>query len=145
MNRYIYAINCILQLSSDDTEILYISEKTGMSYLQESCVVNIDIQNMSIQNFCPDVILHDGQRNQIVFVNFSDIGGVFTEEKVKAVEESIFCPGLEAAFISAFPTTAEALKEYHRMAGNTNVWVADSPRHTMQKLNLRMEKEYGKN
>ena len=87
MDKYIRGINCILTLVSADTEILYISEKRGPPCIQlENHAINIGIRDFISQPSCPDTVLYDKFRNQIIFISFSEISGIFTEEKVKSVE-----------------------------------------------------------
>lgn len=116
MNKYLCGINCILKLSSPDTEILYISEKTGASYEQIKNPVTInDIPDFSLQPFCPDAVLYDKCRKQIIFVNFTEISGIFTESKVEIIREYCHCHGItgvEAVFITAFQTADMAINEY---------------------------------
>ena len=130
MDKYIRCINCILKLLSADTEILYISEKIGTPCIQlENHAINIGIRDFISQPSCPDTVLYDKFRNQIIFISFSEISGIFTEEKVKAGEEICHCPGTEAVFITAFQTTDDMLADYQKLAVNTNVWTADAPDH----------------
>lgn len=140
MDKYLYDINCIIKLSSPDTEILYISEKTGAPYEQtKNPVTNIDIPDFSLQPFCPDAVLYDKCRKQIIFVNFAEISGIFTESKVENIRGYCHCHGItgvEAVFITAFQTADMAINEYYGIADDTNVWTADAPEHTMQKIKL---------
>lgn len=82
----------------------------------------------------PDIILYDVSQKRIIFIEAYHSTGPFTLDRVNAIKDLCRCEtGTQAAFITAFDTTAKMLKHYREVAWDTDIWAADEPTHLVHK------------
>ncbi len=77
----------------------------------------------------PDLILHDKQREWLLFVEAVTSHGPVTELRLNELTKLADDTGVGLVFVTAFPDAAEFRKHMSAIAWETEVWMADQPDH----------------
>ena len=92
------------------------------------------IKVMSQSGNMPDIIFYDQQEKRVIFIEVYHSTDPFTLNRVNALKSLCHCEaGTEAAFITAFDTTAKMLKHYKEVAWYTEIWSSDELTHLLHK------------
>jgi len=116
-------------------ELLYIGDATDRDLWQKDArLKELGIRVLSESGNLPDIIVYDTSAKRIIFIEAFHSSGPFTVDRVNAIKSLCQCEaGTEAAFITAFDTTAKMLKHYKQVAWDTDMWSADEPTHLVHK------------
>lgn len=127
--------NLVPLVSKGKPELLYIGDATDRDLWQKNeRLEELGIHILSKSGNLPDIIVYDKQEKRIIFIEAYHSTGPFTIERVNALKALCHCDkGTEAAFITAFDTTAKMLKHYKEIAWDTEIWSADEPTHLVHK------------
>lgn len=79
----------------------------------------------------PDLILHDKQREWLLFVEAVTSHGPVTELRLNELTKLAKDTGVGLVFVTAFPDAAEFRKHMNAIAWETEVWMADQPDHVV--------------
>ena len=122
-------------ISNSKPELLYIGDATDRDLWQNNERMDeLGIHVLSQSGNLPDIIVYDTQENRVIFIEAYHSTGPFTIDRVNALKKLCHCKdGTEAAFITAFDTTAKMLKHYKEVAWDTEIWSADEPTHLVHK------------
>lgn len=116
-------------------ELLYIGDATDRDLWQkDERMKELGINVLSQSGNLPDIILYEQSAKRIIFIEAYHSTGPFTLDRVNAIKALCDCEdGTEAAFITAFDSTAKMLKNYKDVAWDTEMWAADEPTHLVHK------------
>lgn len=122
-------------VSKGNPELLYIGDATDRDLWQKDTRLDeLGIHVLSKSGNLPDVIVYDASEKRIIFIEAYHSTGPFTLGRVNAIKSLCQCEtGTEAAFITAFDSTAKMLKHYKEVAWDTDIWSADEPTHLVHK------------
>ncbi len=116
-------------------ELLYIGDATDRNLWQkDERLDELGIHVLSQSGNLPDIIVYDESQKRVIFIEAYHSTGPFTIDRVNAIKSLCACAeGTEAAFITAFDSTAKMLKNYKDIAWDTDIWSADEPTHLVHK------------
>ncbi len=122
-------------ISKGYPELLYIGDASDRDLWQKDERLNeLGIHVLSDSGTLPDIIMYDTSEKRIVFIEAFHSTGAFTLDRVNKIKEMCQCEsGTQAAFITAFDTTAKMLKNYKDVAWDTDMWSADERTHLVHK------------
>lgn len=127
--------NLIPLVSKGKPELLYIGDAVDRDLWQKNeRLEELGIHVLSRSGNLPDIIIYDPQEKRVIFIEAYHSTGPFTLDRVNALKALCHCEeGTEAAFITAFDTTAKMLKHYREVAWDTEIWSSDEPTHLVHK------------
>lgn len=127
--------NLIPLISKGKPELLYIGDAADRDlYQQDERLDELGIHVLSGSGNLPDIIAYDATEKRVIFIEAYHSTGPFTLDRVNAIKALCDCEnGTEAAFITAFDTTSKMLKNYKKIAWDTEIWSADEPTHLVHK------------
>lgn len=127
--------NLIPLVSKGKPELLYIGDAVDRDLWQKNeRLEELGIHVLSRSGNLPDIIIYDPQEKRVIFIEAYHSTGPFTLDRVNALKALCHCEeGTEAAFITAFDTTAKMLKHYKEVAWDTEIWSSDEPTHLVHK------------
>lgn len=116
-------------------ELLYIGDATDRDLWQkDERLKALGINVLSQSGNLPDIIVYEESQKRVIFIEAYHSTGPFTIDRVNAIKSLCTCEaGTEAAFITAFDSTAKMLKNYKNVAWDTDMWSADEPTHLVHK------------
>lgn len=122
-------------ISEGKPELLYIGDAVDRDLWQkDDRLKELGIYVLSGSGNLPDIIAYDSVNKRILFIEAFHSTGPFTIDRVNTIRNLCKCePGTEAAFITAFDTTAKMLKNYKNVAWETDIWTAEEPTHLLHK------------
>lgn len=121
-------------VSKTKPELLYIGDASNRSLIQKDDRMEKLGIHLLKSGKMPDVILYDESTNRIIFIEAYHSTGTFSINRVDEIKSLCKCnPGTEAAFITAFDSTAKMLKHYKDIAWDTEMWCSDEPTHLVHK------------
>lgn len=127
--------NLIPLVSKGKPELLYIGDASDRDLWQKNeRMEELGINVLSQSGNLPDIIVYDPEETRVIFIEAYHSTGAFTLDRVNALKSLCHCEeGTEAAFITAFDTTAKMLKHYREIAWDTEIWSSDEPTHLLHK------------
>lgn len=116
-------------------ELLYIGDTSDRKLcVNEERMSELGINVLSDSAKLPDIILYDGINQRVLFVEAYSSTGEFNIDRVDFVKSCLNCPSsTEVAFVTAFHNTKKMLSVYHKIAWDTDIWVAEDPTHMTHK------------
>ena len=122
-------------ICKEKPELLYIGDATNRDLWQKNeRLEELGIHIFSQSGNLPDIIVYDRCAKRIIFIEAYHSTGPFTIDRVNDIKALCKCEeGTEAAFITAFDSTAKMLKNYKDVAWDTDMWSADEPTHLVHK------------
>ena len=122
-------------VSKGKPELLYIGDASDRDLRQKNeRMEELGIKVMSQSGNMPDIIFYDQQEKRVIFIEVYHSTDPFTLNRVNALKSLCHCEaGTEAAFITAFDTTAKMLKHYKEVAWYTEIWSSDELTHLLHK------------
>lgn len=122
-------------VSKGKPELLYIGDATDRDlYQNDARLDELGVHVLSQSGNLPDIIIYDESEKMIIFIEAFHSTGPFTLDRVEAIKALCQCEaGTQAAFITAFDSTAKMLKNYKDVAWDTDIWAADEPTHLLHK------------
>lgn len=127
--------NLIPLISKSKPELLYVGDAADRDlYQQDERLHELGIRVLSDSRNLPDIIAYDAENKRVIFIEAYHSTGPFTLNRVNDIKALCDCePGTEAAFITAFETTSDMLRNYKKIAWDTEIWSADEPTHLLHK------------
>ena len=94
--------------------------------------LGIDVFDKS--TLMPDIVLYDKPRKRILFIEAYNSTGAFTVDRVNSIKGLCHCPPeTEVAFITAFWDMKTALREFTKIAWDTDIWIVEDETHMIHK------------
>lgn len=112
-----------------DAQVLYIGDTTAKYLVREDESLKA-IHFFSLEHDAlPDVVAYSKTKNLLFLIEAFNTSGPMDNSRVLKLKTLLKDCSADVVFITAFLNTKEFLKQFPKIAWETEVWIADNPEH----------------
>lgn len=113
--------------------LLYVGDTANkMAHINEKELESLGVP-IDKHNKLPDVILYDAERGVLLLIEAVTTHGPVTPKRRMEIEELLANCKARRIYISAFPSDKEFRAFFSEIAWETEIWIAEEPRHMIHK------------
>jgi hypothetical protein len=112
-----------------DTKIVYVGDAARKMLFTDDNLLNELKIPITEHDKLPDVILYDGQKNQIFLIEAVTAHGPLSPKRQHELEVTLKDCTARRIYVSAFPDFREFKRHIDNIAWETEVWIENNPDH----------------